>query len=165
MDKKVVISIASAIVLCAGGITGFVLYNRNSGHPRYGKYYADDFNGKESFITLDAKSITFNNVDFSSSENSYATTLAFKEVQKLDENNMDERHKKLTELKEEIKETLDFDSIFNGKTFDATDYEEDENGELFLAVYDDKTDCEIWLSIINKEKTIFCGSVGFEYKG
>lgn len=80
-------------------------------------------------------------------------------------NNMDERHKKLTELKEEIKETLDFDSIFNGKTFDATDYEEDENGELFLAVYDDKTDCEIWLSIINKEKTIFCGSVGFEYKG
>ena len=40
----------------------------------------------------------------------------------------------MTEIKEEIKAKLDFDSIFNGKTFDATDYEEDDNGELYLAV-------------------------------
>lgn len=162
--KKIIISIASILILTAGCITGWFLYKNNQ-HPAYGKYYADDFNGKESYITLDEKNITFTNVDFSSVEKMYAVNIAFNEVNKDDENDFETRHKKMNEKAEEIQKALDFDAAFNGKTFDATDYEKDDLGELGLVVYDEKNDYELWLNVFKDDKALRCGNVGFEYKG
>ena len=163
MKKKVIVSITSFLILIAGSITGFFLY-KNSLHPAYGIYYADDFNGKESYITLDEKSISFTNVDFSSIEKANAVSMAHDEIKKSDEEDLDKRHKKMNERASEIQKTLDFESTFNGNTFEATDYEKDEFNELYLIVYDQKKDYEIWLNILKDDKAIRCGDVLFKYK-
>lgn len=163
MNKKVVISIASALVLVAGGITGFIYYQNNQ-HPAYGKYYSDDFNGRESYITLDAETISFTNVDFSSVEKSNAVLMAKAEIDKSGEEDASIKHNKMNERAKEIQATLDFSSTFNGNTYDATDYEKGEFDDEYLVVYDEKKDYELWLTVINKEKVIRCGDVVFEYR-
>lgn len=164
MNNKIIISAASVLVLVAGGITGFIIYQNNQ-HIAYGKYYAEDFNGKESYITIDAKNISFTNVDFSSAEKAEALYMAKKEIDKSGEEDAKLRNKKMNERADEIQQTLDYSSIFNGNTYDATDYEDGEFDEKYLVIYDDKKDCELWLDVIKENKTIRCGEVVFEYKG
>ena len=167
MNKKIIISAISAIVLAAGGITGYVWY-KNSLHPAYGKYSAYDYNGMESYITLDEKNITFTNVDFSSYEKSAAVYKAYNEINnsgETEDEDFETKHKRMNERAKEIQKTLDYDSAFNGYTFDATDYEKGDMGELYLIVYDEKNDYEIWLDVYEDERVIRCGSVSFEYEG
>lgn len=166
MKKKSVIAVVSALIVAAGGIAGYMIY-KNSLHPAFGTYVAEDFNGNPSYISLDAEHITFTNIDFSSLEKTEARHIVMNNASQSSssEESVDvQANKEAFEQRvEEIQKTLDFSSAFNGKTFDATDYRF-EGETRCLVIYDEPSDYEVWLNITNNE-TIQCGKVTLSHKG
>lgn len=165
MNKKIIIAIASAVVLAGGGITAYALLNQNGEHPAYGTYCGADFNSAQSCIELDENNITFTNVDFSGAEKMEAMAIAFQQVQKNKDNPaIDPENNTVDALYEDIQATLDYDAAFNGKTFEAKEYEANELGNLSLTVYDEEHDYELYLEFFKDTNTISCGNVMYEYK-
>lgn len=179
MNKKFIVSGASCILAAGLLAFGAVCYQK-SNSIAYGTYSAETPDEKNSYITLDSEHISFTNVDFETAENQEAAIVAVNEKKynstvesdeeriRTDEekrNEFENNHIKLLERIEEIQKDLDFSSVFNNKTFDATNYETQEDGSKELIVYDEETGTELYLTVSAKKDTIQCGDVVFKYKG